>query len=238
MKWTSLLSALPGTQLQSAFSGPGVPSLSMLTDRLFAYSPRFSLSTAGAVLSPAVLSDIQKIVDERGLPGVSLAVVRRGGAQEFASFGVRTEDGDAMTADVRRFYSCSCLTKLTRCAQTLITIASCSKAFLTAAMGLLMADYAHGRNTTPLPAGLTKLDWDTKLADALPGEWALMDAWAMQKASLKDILSHTSGLPRCVAIMCGGIKGTTSSLKTRHFILSRRYARKHPASSAPLTPRL
>jgi CubicO group peptidase (beta-lactamase class C family) len=105
-------------------------------------------------------------------------------------------------------------------------------------MGLLMDDYAHGRNTTPLPVGLAVLNWDTKLADVLPGEWALMDAWATEKASLKDILSHTSGLPRCFVIMCSGNTELTGQLKARLFILPRRHARERLASPAPPSPRL
>jgi CubicO group peptidase (beta-lactamase class C family) len=231
MQWMHLLNvvAIVGTlaPLTSAHLPPlgtlsshsaAVP-LAELTSELdepFAPQPRFtSRSTADIVLSPAVLADIQKIVTDNGLPGVALAVVRRGGAQEFASFGVRTEDGDAMTADVRCYETCFYLAdriliiNFYLCAQTLFTIASCSKAFLTAALGLLMDDYAHGRNMTPLPAGLVKLDWDTKLVDVLPGEWALMDEWATEKASLKDIMSHTSGLPRYVTALCGKIRMLT-----------------------------
>ena len=59
-----------------------------------------------------------------------------------------------------------------------------------------MDDFANGRNLTALPNSLSTLDWDTKLVDLLPGEWKLMDEWAERKAKLKDIFSHTSGLPR------------------------------------------
>ena len=72
-------------------------------------------------------------------------------------------------------------------------------------MGLLIEDYAAGKNVTPLPAGLDRLDWDTKLEDLLPGQWELMDPTASKLASLKDILSHQSGVPgytRYFAILC------------------------------------
>lgn len=59
-----------------------------------------------------------------------------------------------------------------------------------------MDDFAHGRNVTPLPTGLTRFDWDTKVADILPEEWALQDAWTSEKANMRDILSHVSGMPR------------------------------------------
>ena len=65
-----------------------------------------------------------------------------------------------------------------------------------------MDDFAHGRNTTPLPAGLARFDYDTKVTDLLPDElgWGLHEVngndWATRKASVRDILGHVSGLPR------------------------------------------
>jgi hypothetical protein len=118
MKWThlsniiALLGALaPATSAQlesldtqSAFSAPVLAPISGLSTP-FAPLPLLpSPLTTGTVLSSYVLADIQKIVDENGLPGVSLAVVHHGGEKEFASFGVRTEDGDVMAADVRHPY--------------------------------------------------------------------------------------------------------------------------------------
>lgn len=59
-----------------------------------------------------------------------------------------------------------------------------------------MEDFVQQNNITALPAGMERLNWDTKLADLLPGQWALMDEWASRGAKLKDIFSHVSGLPR------------------------------------------
>ena len=61
-----------------------------------------------------------------------------------------------------------------------------------------MDDYAHGRNSTPLPNGLASLNWDTKIKDVLADEWKLQDEWATDKANFRDLLSHSSGLPRYV----------------------------------------
>lgn len=55
-----------------------------------------------------------------------------------------------------------------------------------------MDDFDHGRNVTPLSNGLATFNWDTKVKDLLPGEWKLYDEWATEKASLFDILSHTT----------------------------------------------
>ena len=79
--------------------------------------------------------------------------------------------------------------------QTLFHMASVSKAFCSTALGLLIDDFANGRNVTALPPGLTELTWHSRLRDLLP-EWVLMDTWASEKANLRDILSHVSGIPR------------------------------------------
>ncbi|KAI0042675.1 beta-lactamase/transpeptidase-like protein [Auriscalpium vulgare] len=133
---------------------------------------------AQAIFTPGLVKAIQRVLDAHDVPGLSVGVVRSDGVAEYGGWGVRSEDGDGMTSD------------------TLFDVGSCSKAFLAAAVGILIDDYAHGRNSTPLPASLEKLDWDTKLKDLLPGEWELMDHWAHEKADIVDILTHVSGLPR------------------------------------------
>ena len=60
-----------------------------------------------------------------------------------------------------------------------------------------MDDFAHGRNTTPLPPGTNSFTWETKVQDLLPSDdWRLEDEWATERLNLKDALSHVSGLPR------------------------------------------
>lgn len=68
-------------------------------------------------------------------------------------------------------------------------------------MGILMDDFAYERNTTSLPESVILFDWDTKLKDLLPGEWNLMDQWAEEKANIRDILSHVSGVARYTSIV-------------------------------------
>lgn len=63
-------------------------------------------------------------------------------------------------------------------------------------MGILMEDFASGKNVTALPPGLKQFNFDTKVQDILPGEFELMDPWANEKANIRDILGHVSGLPR------------------------------------------
>ena len=90
-------------------------------------------------------------------------------------------------------------TNITFVSKTLFAIGSCSKAFLAAAMGILIEDYAQGKNVTPLPDGLGSFTWKTKVQDLFPGEdsvWKLKDDWASHKVNIEDMLTHVSGLPR------------------------------------------
>jgi len=80
--------------------------------------------------------------------------------------------------------------------ETVLNIASCSKAFLAASMGILMDDFQEGRNQTAFPAGVNSFTWNTKVRDLLPDEWEVQDPWANEKVDVLDILSHRSGLPR------------------------------------------
>jgi CubicO group peptidase (beta-lactamase class C family) len=76
-----------------------------------------------------------------------------------------------------------------------MNLGSCSKAFLSAALGILMEDFANGKNQSALPNNMTKFNWDTKMCDLLPEDWLTEDQWITEKASLKDLLSHVTGLP-------------------------------------------
>lgn len=60
-----------------------------------------------------------------------------------------------------------------------------------------MDQFDQGTNKTALPGNLDSLDWSTKLKDLLPEDWKLLDEWANEKADIRDILAHRSGLPRC-----------------------------------------
>ncbi len=70
-------------------------------------------------------------------------------------------------------------------------------------MGILMEDFKYGRNNTALPPGLTELSWNSRINDLLPAdEWGLANEWATKEATIGDILSHVSGLPRSVLYPC------------------------------------
>ncbi|KAG2063760.1 beta-lactamase transpeptidase-like protein [Suillus decipiens] len=143
--------------------------LSFLTDSLGVNN--------GQVITSELSNSIQETLDLWNITGLSVAVVSKYGEPEFHLWGNMTEDGDKTTED------------------TLFHIASVSKAFCATALGILMDDYDHGKNVTPLPPALSEFNWHTLVQDILPGEWQLMDEWASKKANMKDILSHVSGLP-------------------------------------------
>lgn len=63
-------------------------------------------------------------------------------------------------------------------------------------MGILMDDFSQGHNQTALPPGVRKFHWETKVKDLLPGDWKLMDEWTSEKAAVRDILSHQTGMPK------------------------------------------
>ncbi len=81
-------------------------------------------------------------------------------------------------------------------------LGSCSKAFLTSAIGNLIDDVANRRNVTALPDSLDTLTWDTKVQALFPGDsvWKLQDKWATEKANIADMLSMATGVTRYAKI--------------------------------------
>ncbi|KAJ3482357.1 hypothetical protein NLI96_g7039 [Meripilus lineatus] len=136
-------------------------------------------------ITPQLSALVDLTIKATKTPGLSLGVVQvvshtKDVHTEFGTWGTMTEDGDKTMQE------------------TLFAIGSCSKAFLAAAMGILMEDYAQGKNVTPLPDGLDSFTWKTKVQDLFPGEdsvWKLKDDWASQKVNIEDMLTHVSGLP-------------------------------------------
>ncbi|KAI0645138.1 beta-lactamase/transpeptidase-like protein [Trametes meyenii] len=136
------------------------------------------------ILSSKFYGFVEGVRNKASIPGISVGVVRLDDDKQpvtrLASWGRKTEDGDGhdLTPD------------------TLFAIASCSKAFLATSFGLLIDDFSHGRNVTPLPSGVSRFDWDTKIASMLPDEWGLGDEWTTRSANFRDAFGHVTGLPR------------------------------------------
>ncbi|KZV81718.1 beta-lactamase/transpeptidase-like protein [Exidia glandulosa HHB12029] len=125
---------------------------------------------AARLISDDVLALIEDTMALWDAKGISVAVVRRQpGSDAFdvetRAFGVKGRDGEPMTTD------------------TLLPIASNSKAFTVAAAGLLVANES------------VPLEWTTKIHRLLP-EFELQDSVAQERTCLLDMFSHRTGLPR------------------------------------------
>ncbi|EIN06837.1 beta-lactamase/transpeptidase-like protein [Punctularia strigosozonata HHB-11173 SS5] len=142
-----------------------------------AFAPQEPMkSDAAPVVDAAFKSFVEGILAHDAIPGLSVAVVCPDGGIELGAWGVRTEEGDPFETD------------------TLVAVASVSKAFVPAAMGIMIDDFAKGKNVTSLPPSIEVLDWDTKIKELLPDEWELQDHCATEGINLRDIFAHHTGL--------------------------------------------
>jgi CubicO group peptidase (beta-lactamase class C family) len=96
------------------------------------------------------------------VPGAAVVIVQRGKVVWLAGVGTcQVRRDDPVTPD------------------TLFALASCGKAFTTAALAMLVED--------------GKLSWDDRVGKRLPG-FRLSDAEVTRKVTLRDLLSHRTGL--------------------------------------------
>jgi CubicO group peptidase (beta-lactamase class C family) len=95
-------------------------------------------------------------------PGFSLAIVENGKTVHAKGYGLR-QLGDKARAD----------------AHTLFPIGSCTKAFVSAGLAILVDE--------------GKLAWDDKVADVLPG-FRMHDPYTTAHMTVRDLLVHNSGL--------------------------------------------
>jgi hypothetical protein len=192
-------SAPPPSALSSKFSVMMIQSIFaplMLTAALGManQSPRAD-SGNGTVFDAQFSSLIQEAMDANNITGMAVGVLLPDGGVEFGAWGNRTENGEKIAPDVC-FVPLSFNAGDLLCIQTIFGLGSLSKGFLSASLGILMQDFATGKNATALPSGVTEFNWDTKLRDLLPGEWMTEDEFSTSKATLVDLLSHVTGLPR------------------------------------------
>lgn len=107
---------------------------------------------------------VPKILDTWKVPGLALAVIRDGKIVLTEGYGYR---------DLEK--------KVPVNADTLFAIGSSSKAFTTAALGILVDE--------------GKLDWDKPVRTWMP-DFKLHDPFATERMTPRDLVSHRSGLPR------------------------------------------
>lgn len=107
---------------------------------------------------------VHTIMQDWKVPGLAIAVVKENEIIYSLGFGLR---------DVAQ--------NLPVTQQTLFPIASCTKAFTTAAMSILVDQ--------------GKLDWDTPVRTYIP-YFKLYDPLATERVTPRDLISHRTGLPR------------------------------------------
>ncbi|KAJ8081127.1 hypothetical protein PM082_017969 [Marasmius tenuissimus] len=125
------------------------------------------------VLTPEVDEFIEGLLSRWGSPGgVGVAVVQLDPNGEWnietKGYGVARLDDNSVVTD-----------------ETLFPIGSNSKHFAAIAAGLLVTN----ESLTP------RISWDTKIASLIPS-WELVDPIASNESSIKDLMSHRTGLPR------------------------------------------
>ncbi len=109
-------------------------------------------------------SYVMQVMQDWEAPGIAVAVVKDDRVVYVKGFGIREIGGSDLVDE-----------------HTVFAIASTSKAFTTAALGMLVDE---GR-----------LEWDDRVTDHLIG-FELADPWVTRELTLRDLLSHRSGLPR------------------------------------------
>ena len=107
---------------------------------------------------------VNKEMARWNVPGLTVAVVNRAGLVFAGGYGLRDAEGHLPASP-----------------RTVFAIGSCTKAFTSFGLGLLVDE--------------RKLTWDTPVRDVLP-EFRLQDEFASDHATIRDILSHRTGLPR------------------------------------------
>ncbi len=138
-------------------------------------------------------SFIDSAMTEWKMPGFAVAIVKDDSVQFAKGYGVR-EAGKNDAVDEN----------------TLFVIASCSKAFTTAALAIL--------------ADSGKLNWDDPVIKYLP-DFQIYDPWVTNEITIRDLVTHRSGL----ATFSGDFLWLGSNYDTKEVIRRSRFLK--PASS-------
>jgi CubicO group peptidase (beta-lactamase class C family) len=112
--------------------------------------------------STQIDSLVNKTLSTFNVPGIAVGVVKDGKLIHARGYGVRSIKTNAKVDE-----------------HTLFGIASNSKAFTAAALGILVDE--------------NKITWDTKVTDIMP-DFKLYDPYVTQEFTVRDLLTHRSGL--------------------------------------------
>ena len=129
-----------------------------------ASAPVTSAAAGAAAHGPAynLQADVERVMKEFDVPGIAIAVVKDGKVLTTQGFGVRKR-GEPAKVD----------------GKTIFEIASNSKAFTAAALGMLVDQ--------------GKLSWDDPVIKHLP-DFRMYDAYVTAEMTVRDLLTHRSGL--------------------------------------------
>lgn len=132
----------------------------LITSLLFVI---FSLSLHAQPMSNQAIDElVANTMETFDVPGIAVAVLKNGETILMKGYGVRSLD-----------------TRIPMDVNTLFGIASNSKAFTSAALGMLKEE--------------GKLDWDDRVIDYIP-EFRLYDPYVTQDFRIRDLLCHRSGM--------------------------------------------
>ena len=109
-------------------------------------------------ITPELSELIRKLMNEANVPGMTLGVIHSSNVVELETFGRKTEDDDKMTVDASSAPVRNGGQNIGCAACYRLSSTSCSKAFLAASVGILIDDFARGRNQSALPLGVQTLD--------------------------------------------------------------------------------
>lgn len=122
----------------------------------------YSLSNAQALSSEAIDSLVERSMKTFDVPGIAVGVIKDGKIVHAKGYGVRSLNTPQKMDE-----------------NTLFGIASNSKAFTTAALGILVDE--------------GKIKWDDKVRDYIP-EFKLYSPYVSEEFTIRDLLTHRSGL--------------------------------------------
>jgi CubicO group peptidase (beta-lactamase class C family) len=117
---------------------------------------------AQVLTSPQIDSLVNKTLSTFNVPGIAVGIVKDGKLIHAKGYGIRSIKGKGKVDE-----------------NTLFGIASNSKAFTAAALGMLVDE--------------KKITWDTRVTDIIP-EFKLYDPYVTQEFTIRDLLTHRSGL--------------------------------------------
>ena len=137
------------------------------------FSPKFKLLflslffsalalQAQVLTSKQVDSVVEKTLSTFNVPGIAVSVIKDGKVVHLKGYGVRSIKTNKKVDE-----------------NTLFGVASNTKAFTAAALGMLVDE--------------KKITWDTKVTDVIP-EFKMYDAYVTSEFTIRDLLTHRSGL--------------------------------------------